>query len=138
LGVLVIQRKIQLKYQGSCHCHAVVFEIEAPELLEVEDCNCSICAKAGFQHLIIPLSNFSLLKGAGSLSEYRFNTGVAKHTFCSHCGVKPFYTPRSNPDGIDINARCLDGGPHKIKVTKFDGQNWEQNASSLAHKSVDS
>ena len=122
-------------YQGSCHCQAITFEVEAPEILEVDDCNCSICNKSGFLHLIVPLSKFTLLSGKNELTTYTFNTKVAKHTFCQHCGVKPFYTPRSNPDGIDINVNCLDTKPVSMNITKFDGKNWENNASSLADKS---
>jgi len=124
-------------YQGSCHCGAVRFEIEAPEHLEVDDCNCSICSKAGFLHLILPLGRFRLLGGADQLSTYTFNTGVAKHTFCRTCGIKPFYTPRSNPDGIDVNVRCLDTPPASLTVTPFDGRNWEQHAHKVAHRSKD-
>ena len=126
-----------MKYQGSCHCGAVTFEIEAPETIECQDCNCSICSKAGFLHLILPLSKFKLLSGQDNLTTYTFNTGVAKHTFCSRCGVKPFYTPRSNADGIDINVRCLDPVPSNLVVEKFDGQNWEQHAHKVAHLSKD-
>ena len=126
-----------MKYQGSCHCGAVTFEIEAPETIECQDCNCSICSKAGFLHLILPLSKFKLLSGQDNLTTYTFNTGVAKHSFCSRCGVKPFYTPRSNPDGIDINVRCLDPVPSNLVVEKFDGQNWEQHAHKVAHLSKD-
>lgn len=122
-------------YRGSCHCGAVTFEVQAPEAIEVERCNCSICSKSGFLHLIVPLSAFKLLSGKDSLTTYRFNTGVAKHTFCSICGIKPFYTPRSNPDGIDINVNCLDTRPGTIEVVEFDGRNWEQHAHTLAHKS---
>ena len=122
-------------YKGSCHCQAVTFEVEAPAEVEVEDCNCSICAKAGFLHLIVPLIKFTLLSGNEALSTYTFNSGVAKHTFCKVCGIKPFYIPRSNPDGIDINVHCLDNKPASIKVVEFDGENWEQNAHQLAHKS---
>jgi len=122
-------------YPGSCHCGKVRFEVEAPDSVEVEDCNCSICAKAGFLHLIVPLTKFKLLSGAQALTTYTFNTGVAKHTFCKHCGIKPFYTPRSNPDGVAVNLRCLDVQPKSVKVVAFDGQNWEANAHSLAHKS---
>ena len=124
-------------YKGSCHCGAVTFEVEAPECLEVERCNCSICSKSGFLHLIVPLGRFRLLSGGEELNTYTFNTGVAKHTFCRHCGIKPFYTPRSNPDGIDININCLDTPPASIQVTEFDGQHWEQHAHTLAHKSVE-
>ena len=124
-----------MKYQGSCHCQAIRFEIEAPEIIEADLCNCSICSKSGFLHLILPLSKFKLLSGEEAIATYTFNTGVAKHTFCRHCGVKPFYTPRSNPDGIDINVNCLDTRPIAINITEFDGKNWEQHADTLAHKS---
>ena len=73
--------------------------------------------------------------GESSLTTYLFNTGVARHTFCSVCGVKPFYTPRSNPDGIDVNVNCLDTRPAAMEIVQFDGQNWEQHAHELAHKS---
>ncbi len=124
-----------MKYQGSCHCQAIRFEIEAPDVIEADLCNCSICSKSGFLHLILPLSKFKLLCGEDAITTYTFNTGVAKHTFCRYCGVKPFYTPRSNPDGIDINVNCLDTKAAQINITEFDGRNWEQHADSLAHKS---
>ena len=126
-----------MKYQGGCHCGAVRFEIDAAEELEVEDCNCSICSKSGYLHLILPLSKFSLLRGQEHIHSYTFGSGIARHTFCSICGIKPFYTPRSNPDGIDVNVRCLDSKPTSMTVVKFDGQHWEQNAGKLAHKSRD-
>ncbi|WP_232325087.1 GFA family protein [Microbulbifer agarilyticus] len=122
-------------YKGSCHCKAITFEVDAPENIEADHCNCSVCAKSGFLHLIVPLSKFRLLSGGDSISTYTFGSGVAKHTFCKVCGIKPFYTPRSNPDGIDINVNCLDTLPASVNVTEFDGQNWEQYAHKLAHKS---
>lgn len=122
-------------YQGSCHCGAVKFEVEAPEDLEVEECNCSICSKAGFLHLIVPTSRFRLLTDADKLATYTFNTGVAKHRFCKQCGIKSFYIPRSNPDGVDVNVRCLDTPAKSVKITAFDGRNWEENAHKVAHKS---
>ncbi len=123
------------KFRGSCHCGAVVFQVQATDRVEVEDCNCSICQKSGFLHLIVPKSRFSITQGQEALSCYTFNTGVAKHYFCKHCGIKPFYVPRSNPDGMDVNLRCLDEAPRDVQVVKFDGQNWEANAASLTHKS---
>ena len=122
-------------YQGSCHCRAIQFEVEAPDVIEADLCNCSICRKSGFLHLIVPLSRFRLLTGEDHLTTYTFNTGVAKHTFCNVCGVKPFYTPRSNPDGIVINVHCLDIEDVTVNITEFDGRNWEMNAHTLAHKS---
>lgn len=124
-----------MKYQGRCHCGSVQFEIEAPEEIDCVECNCSICAMSGFLHLILPLSQFTLIAGQECLTTYTFNTGIAKHTFCKRCGIKPFYTPRSNPDGIDVNVRCLVPSPRKVSVESFDGQNWEMNAHQVAHLS---
>jgi hypothetical protein len=122
--------------EGGCHCGAVRFAVECPDAVEVEDCNCSICAKTGFLHLIVPLARFRLLKGAEALTTYRFNSGVAQHMFCATCGIKPFYVPRSNPDGMDVNVRCLDDGHGlSLNIVAFDGRNWEANAAALAHKS---
>jgi len=122
-------------HKGSCHCGAVTFEVEAPEVIEADYCNCSICRKSGYLHLIVPVGKFSLLSGEEALSTYTFNTGVARHTFCKHCGIKPFYTPRSNPDGVDVNVHCLDTADLPVNITEFDGQNWELNAHKVAHKS---
>ncbi|MDP7593628.1 MAG: GFA family protein [Litorilituus sp.] len=124
-----------MKYKGSCHCQAITFEVDSTNVVEVERCNCSICSKSGFLHLIVPLSKFSLLSGEEAISTYTFGSGVAKHTFCKYCGIKPFYIPRSNPDGIDININCLETKPHTINTVDFDGKNWEDNAEKLSHKS---
>lgn len=124
-----------MKYSGGCHCGQVRFQVEAPEAVEVEDCNCTICTLSGYLHLIVPAAAFHLLQGEDCLSTYRFNSGVAQHFFCSHCGIKPFYIPRSNPDGVDVNLRCLDSPPREVTIVPFDGENWEQNAHKLAHKS---
>ena len=108
-------------HRGGCHCGAVAFEVDAPARLTVSDCNCSICRMSGYQHLIVPRARFRLLKGAESLTEYRFNTGTARHLFCRHCGVKSFYVPRSNPDGYSVNVRCLDPSTiEHIEVELFD------------------
>ncbi|RDV26718.1 GFA family protein [Alteromonas aestuariivivens] len=122
-------------YKGSCHCGKVTFEVECEEQIEVDECNCSICNKSGYLHLIVPKRQFALKSGEENLTCYTFNTGVAKHYFCRTCGIKAFYIPRSNPDGYSVNARCLDQPAPVLKVVPFDGQNWEQNAASLAHKS---
>jgi len=122
-------------YKGSCHCGAVQYEVEAPRVVECQECNCSICSKSGYLHLIVPASKFRLLKGENCLTTYTFGTGEAKHTFCKICGIKSFYIPRSNPDGYDVNIRCLDPQPEKIHISHFDGRNWEQHAHELAHLS---
>jgi len=108
-------------HRGACHCGVVAFEVDAPARLTVSDCNCSICRMSGYQHLVVPRSRFRLLKGAESLTEYRFNTGTARHLFCRHCGVKSFYVPRSNPDGYSVNLRCLDPATiEHVEVEIFD------------------
>jgi len=114
-------------HSGGCHCGRVRFEVVAPAHIEVTECNCSMCSKAGYLHLIVPKSQFKLLTGADALSTYEFNTGTAKHLFCSVCGIKSFYVPRSHPDGYSVNARCLDAGTlQRMKVKQMDGVNWEQ------------
>lgn len=122
-------------YTGSCHCGAVKFQVKAAEDAEIENCNCSICTMSGYRHLIVPRKKFSLVSGQSELVTYTFNSGVAQHYFCKNCGIKPFYIPRSNPDGVDINVNCLDEPPARMHVVDFDGKNWEQNAYKLAHKS---
>ena len=119
-------------YRGSCHCGAVRFEVEAPAEIEVYECNCSICSRLGYLHLIVPASRFRMLSGDDSLTSYRFNTGAANHLFCRTCGVKAFYVPRSHPDGYSINARCLDRDTiGRMKIVPFDGANWERNIEAL-------
>ena len=125
-----------ITHRGGCHCGKVRFEVEAPADLEAQLCNCSICSMTAHLHLIVPASRFHLLQGEEDLATYTFNTGVAQHPFCSTCGIKSFYVPRSNPEGISVNVRCLDPATvERVRVRSFDGQNWEANAASLAHKS---
>jgi hypothetical protein len=120
-----------IKHTGGCHCGRVRFEVMAPARIEVKDCDCSICAKSGYLHLIVPKSQFRILSGAESLTTYEFNTGTAKHLFCSTCGIKSFYVPRSNPDGFSVNARCLDEGTvEEMRVIPLDGKNWEKTHQS--------
>ena len=116
---------------GGCHCARVRFEVDgAPH--EVVECNCSICARKGYLHWIVPRAAFRLVAGDDDLSTYRFGTGVAQHRFCRHCGVASFYVPRSHPDGIDVNARCLDGGDAaSLPRRAFDGRDWERSVDAL-------
>jgi hypothetical protein len=110
---------------GGCHCGRVRFKVTA-DLSRVTDCNCSICTKKGFLHLIVLPEQFELVSGADALTTYTFNTGTAKHTFCATCGIHPFYVPRSDPDKIDVNVRCIDNVDlAAIKTHVFDGRNWE-------------
>ncbi|MGI9592024.1 MAG: GFA family protein [Myxococcota bacterium] len=119
-------------HTGGCHCGAVRFEVEAPATPEVDECNCSICARSGYLHLIVPRERFRLLQGEDQLTNYTFNTGVAKHLFCRTCGIKSFYVPRSHPDGYSVNARCLDPGTiERLEIRLFDGRNWERSITAL-------
>jgi hypothetical protein len=115
-----------IKHTGGCHCGRVRFEVLAPARLEVSECNCSMCSKSGYLHLIVPAERFTLLSGREHLTSYSFNTGTARHLFCSVCGIKSFYVPRSHPDGYSVNARCLDSGTvESMTVEPIDGRNWE-------------
>ena len=120
-------------HYGGCHCGRVRYEVRAPARIEVTRCNCSICRMSGYLHLIVPKADFRLVSGQDDLTSYSFNTGTAQHLFCSHCGVKSFYIPRSHPDGVSVNARCLDPGTVEgQEVRDFDGANWEQNIDELS------
>ncbi|MEO0324740.1 MAG: GFA family protein [Myxococcota bacterium] len=120
--------------EGGCHCGAVRFHVRTPSRALL-DCNCSICRRKGFLHLIVPAGAFTLLHGDEQLVTYTFGTHVAKHRFCRVCGISPFYVPRSHPEGISVNARCLDvvveGGLEGWAVAPFDGRNWEKHVESI-------
>ena len=116
---------------GGCHCGAVRFKVSIERSI-VYECNCSICRKKGYLHLIVPPENFTLLQGQDCLTSYTFNTKIANHTFCSICGIHSFYRPRSHPDLIDVNIRALDRDlTDSLKIKPFDGQNWENNVEKI-------
>ncbi len=122
---------IQATYQGGCHCGAVRFQVTVDNH-KVDDCNCSICSKKGFLHLIVTQEKFKLLEGEEVLKTYKFNTEIAQHKFCSVCGIHSFYIPRSHPDCVDVNVRCLDGDViSNFEIVPFDGKNWEANINQL-------
>jgi hypothetical protein len=113
-------------YPGGCHCGQIRFSVQG-DLATAVLCNCSICTKKGFIHLIVPPEDFELHSGADNLATYQFNTKTAKHYFCQRCGMHPFYIPRSDPDKIDVNVRCLDDVDiASLALSTFDGKNWEQ------------
>jgi hypothetical protein len=118
-------------WDGACHCGRVRFRVTGA-MDRVVECNCSICRRKGYLHWIVPQAAFALLAGGESLTTYRFNTGVAQHHFCSVCGVAGFYVPRSHPDMIDVNVRCLDGvDMTSLRLERFDGENWESQIADL-------
>lgn len=118
---------------GGCHCGAVRFEADVAQNVRLLACNCSICAKTGFLHLIVPHNDFRLLQGGDNLSRYRFGTGAAEHLFCRTCGIRSFYQPRSHPESWSVDFRCLDDGHVLLaNVEPFDGKNWESARASLS------
>ncbi|ACA98142.1 MULTISPECIES: GFA family protein [Cyanophyceae] len=119
------------RYGGGCHCGGVRFQVVLRNF-QALDCNCSICRKKGFLHIIVPQADFHLLQGQDLLTAYQFNTHQATHLFCRHCGVHSFYLPRSHPDSIDVNLRCLDENLLDVfEIIFFDGENWEDNLSQI-------
>ena len=125
-------------HRGSCHCGAVTYEVEAPADLNVSECNCSICSRSGYLHLIVSSDKFRLLSGKENLTTYTFDTHEAKHLFCKTCGIKSFYIPRSHPDGVSVNVRCLeDSTIESMHIEQFDGKNWEQSIEKLRHQTRD-
>ena len=119
--------------EGGCHCGRVKFEIEIPGKIIVHRCNCSICQKSGYLHLIVAANRFVLLEGEDSLVDYRFHTGVARHMFCGICGIKSFYVPRSHPDAFSVNLNCVDlQDDIQVTLEDFDGRNWSENRTQLA------
>ena len=113
-------------YRGSCHCGALSFEATG-ELVGLERCNCSICARTGFLHWYVPPERFRLLGSDETLATYQFGTRTAKNHFCRVCGVTPFRRARSDPDQVDVNVRCLEGvDVDALEFRPFDGRNWEQ------------
>ena len=118
-------------YEGGCHCGRVRFRVQA-DLGDLTDCNCSMCTKKGILYLIVPPERFELLRGREDLATYEFNTRTAKHTFCRHCGIHPFYVPRSDPDKIDVNARCIDEvAIEDLRPRRFDGRHWEESIAEF-------
>jgi hypothetical protein len=116
-------------YDGGCHCGRVRFRIEVDlDETVIGECNCSICAKKGILHLPVAKERLQILSGADQLTTYTFNTGTAKHTFCRHCGIHPFYHPRTDPENYSVNARCLDDyAPELMRPRRlFDGRHWEE------------
>ena len=131
--IVVKNSPISMTYQGGCHCGAVRFQVIV-EHFEAIKCNCSMCRKKGFLHLIVSPEKFTLIQGSDHLKTYTFNTHTARHTFCSICGIHSFYHPRSHPDWFDVNLHCLDEDVlSNFEVQFFDGENWEENIEKIRH-----
>src|SRR4051812_50119139 len=94
--------------EGGCHCGRVRFRARVA-WSRLSNCRFIFYTKRGFPPPPPPPADFDLLHGKDALTVYTFGSGVAQHAFCTHCGMHAFYVPRSQPDMITVNARCLDG-----------------------------
>lgn len=123
------------QYKGGCHCGNVRFNINLHNPIETEEitlCNCSICEKLSYLHLFVNKEDFELTTQIENLTCYQFNQNIAEHYFCSSCGIKSFYQPRSHPDSWSVNVRCLDDFSQlDFNVKNFDGKNWENNIHTI-------
>ena len=99
-----------MKKTGQCHCGAVKFEVFlSDENIELNRCNCSLCRKKGAVMTSVPISNVEILEGLDVLKLYQWNTKVAKHYFCSICGIYTHHQRRSMPEHYAVNVACFDG-----------------------------
>ena len=123
------------KMEGGCHCGAMRYRVEVTHRHAL-GCNCSMCMRKGFLHLIVPADQFEELGEDDAYTTYTFGSETAKHYFCKTCGVTPYYVPRSHPDGFSVNVRTLDdvvatGNLDAWDIEPFDGQHWEDNVDSI-------
>ncbi len=113
-----------MKYQGSCHCGQIAYEVEGT-LDGVMACNCSICRRKGILMWFVPREQLTLKTKPEAMSTYTFNKHVIKHHFCPVCGIHPFGEGVS-PDGktmAAVNVRCLDDvEADALPVQHFNGR----------------
>jgi hypothetical protein len=108
-------------HQGSCHCNAVQFEVEA-DIASGVQCDCSLCKRKNAVMLRVPKQNFRLLKGEDALGLYEWNTRAAKHYFCKHCGIYTHHQPRTRADMVAVNLGCIDTlDASKLAVERLEG-----------------
>lgn len=121
------------EYGGGCHCGSVRYTFRCKGDPEIVRCNCSICVKKGFLHVLIPKEDFHLLTAEDQVTSYQFGTMAARHTFCKTCGIHSYYHPRSHPNGISVNAYCVDTPPlpNIDNIIPFDGKNWDKSIDVL-------
>lgn len=102
--------EIKSKHRLSCHCGAVVLEVDLPDgIVDPRRCDCSMCRRKGAIVASVPLVGIRIVQGAESLKPYQFNTRTAKHYFCCHCGIHTHHQRRSNPSQYGYNVGCLEG-----------------------------
>ena len=91
-----------------CHCGLIEAEIKIKEISKLLRCNCSICKRKGAIMSMVKNEDFKIKKGKNFLKVYQFHTKVAKHFFCSECGIYTHHNPRSNPSMTGFNVACID------------------------------
>ena len=98
------------KKKLSCHCGAVEGQVEIPEtgFKKIMRCNCSICKRKGAIMAMVNNEDFKIIKGKEFLKLYQFHSKVAKHYFCSICGIYTHHNPRINPAMTGFNLGCID------------------------------
>lgn len=127
-----MKRPARIFCEAACHCGSVRLRVRVPERVIVRRCNCSICTRTGYLHLFVDRSDLEWVAGEDELTEYRFNTGQARHLFCRICGIKPCYVPRSHPEGYSVNFNCLQlDETISVRIEDFDGKHWRQNVASI-------
>lgn len=117
---------IKPTHRLTCHCGAVVLELDLPDgIVNPRRCDCSMCRRRGAIVASIPLAGVRIVQGADALAPYQFNTRIAKHYFCRHCGIYTHHQRRSNPHEYGYNVGCLEGvNPYELgAVPTLDGVN---------------
>ena len=117
---------IKPKHRASCHCGAVVLELDLPDgIVNPRRCDCSMCRRRGTIVASVPLAGVRVVQGESALKLYQFNTKTAKHYFCSNCGIYTHHQRRSNPSQYGYNVGCLEGvNPFLLgEVPTHDGVN---------------
>ena len=93
-----------------CHCGTVRFTVVLTDgLRSARRCNCSFCSMRGAVAVSAHLDDVHVHAGKDKLTLYQFNTGQAKHYFCSVCGIYTFHSRRSVPTQYGVNAACIEG-----------------------------
>ena len=118
--------QIKEKHRASCHCGAVVLELDLPNgIVNPRRCDCSICRRKGAIVASVSLAGIKVLQGESSIKIYQFNTQTARHYFCSNCGIYTHHQRRSNPNEYGYNVGCLEGvNPFELEpVPVNDGVN---------------
>ncbi len=113
-------------YTGSCHCQNIQFSFSAAPIQGGVRCTCSLCERKGVMMSAVVLTPEELTYSVGEapLSCYQFGSKVAKHYFCSRCGIYPFHEMRSQPGKMRVNLGCVDGiDVSKLSFDVFDGRN---------------